>query len=305
MTKAKPVVPGTIYLLTRRCLGRCFFLAPSSAVNATFGFLMGEALEKYGIELLAAVQMPNHYHAVVHDVRGVLPKFLQRFHGFTARSVNRVRGRVDTFWDGQGSSAVELGNAETVERELVYVLCNPVKAGLVATVKEWPGLVTSARGCVEGGKVFARPKGFFQKEGAMPEAAALKVHVPPTHAHMTPLAFAAHLEALVKKREEAIRVELEASGRRFGTARMALKTPWREAPKTDKPRSRLKPKVAAGDKKERCAMLERRALFEEAYELAYAAFRSGKRDVVFPGGTWKMAAVHGANAAAPPPPSWR
>lgn len=305
MTKVKRVVPGEIHLLTRRCHEQRFFLAPQASVNEAFGYLMAEASERYGVKVLGAVQMSNHYHAVVWDERGELPLFLQRFHGFTARCVNALRGRVDTFWEGSGPGAAALGSGEVVLEKLAYVLCNPVKAGLVESGKEWPGVRTSAWSCVEAPRVYRRPSVVFRKDGAMPEEAALRVWVPPTHAHLSAREFAALLDARVKATEAKLRAAVLGEGRRFGTAREALKVPWRGRPPGPPKRSGVNPRVAGGSKEAQGGMLEDLTVFTRAYHVSNDAFRAGARETVYPGGTWKMVRIHGANAAPPPLPFWQ
>ena len=95
MTWPRRVVPGTTYLLTRRCTQRRFMLAPRGIVPKLFGYCVALAAERHGIEVHAMTVMSNHWHAVVTDPYGRIPEF--------SRDVHRLRIRP---W--AGSVAVSL-----------------------------------------------------------------------------------------------------------------------------------------------------------------------------------------------------
>src|SRR5690606_41410128 len=78
MTKPRCVLPGVVYLLTRRCSERRFFLLPDAVVTQVFEYLLGLLSKEYGIQIHAYVVMSNHYHLVVTDIKGRLPDFQDR-----------------------------------------------------------------------------------------------------------------------------------------------------------------------------------------------------------------------------------
>jgi len=96
--RARPIVPGTRYKVTRRCFGRQFLLVPSLAVNEVIGYWLGVCLERHGLELHSACFMSNHYHLDVTDPLGTLPAFKNHFNAVLARALNALRGRFDKFW---------------------------------------------------------------------------------------------------------------------------------------------------------------------------------------------------------------
>ena len=53
------------------------------------------------------------------------------------------------------------------------------------------------------------------------------------------------------------------------------------------------------DKWRRIEALSRLVEFLRAYREAWAAFKAGARDVLFPAGTYLLRVVHGARCAAP------
>ena len=67
MTYPRRIVPGTTYLLTRRCTQRRFMLVPRSIVPQLFGGCVALAAERHGVLVHAVTVMSNHYHAVVTD----------------------------------------------------------------------------------------------------------------------------------------------------------------------------------------------------------------------------------------------
>ena len=65
MTCPRRIVPGTTYLLTRRCSH--FMLVPRGIVRELFGYCVALAAERHGVLVHAITIMSNHYHAVVTD----------------------------------------------------------------------------------------------------------------------------------------------------------------------------------------------------------------------------------------------
>ena len=144
MTYPRRVVPGTTYLLTRRCTQRRFMLVPRSIVPQLFGGCVALAAERHGVLVHAVTVMSNHYHAVVTDQHGNIPEFCRDVHSLSARALNAHLGRWEALWSAQRLSLVELVDAPDVWDKLVYTLTNPVEAGLVSRSSEWPGLRTRA-----------------------------------------------------------------------------------------------------------------------------------------------------------------
>ena len=62
MTAPRQLLPGTTYLVTRRCLQRQFLLRPSKLTNQVFGFLLAIAARRFDVDLHACCVMSNHFH---------------------------------------------------------------------------------------------------------------------------------------------------------------------------------------------------------------------------------------------------
>ena len=140
MTAPRRIVKGTTYLITRRCFDRMFLLRPSALTNAVFEYALAMTAQRYGIQLHAYCVLSNHWHCVLTDPRGKLPKFQRDLGSIVARALNAAHGRWESFWAPGSYSAVALQTAEDVLDKMAYVLANPVAAGLVRQGAEWPGL---------------------------------------------------------------------------------------------------------------------------------------------------------------------
>jgi len=132
-------------------------------------FVLGFAAALYGIEVHAAVALSNHWHLVLTDVRGRKSAFVQFVHMMTGRAVNAFRGRFEAFWSPGRPSMVQLLTPDDVLDKMVYVMLNPVRAGLVERVRDWPGLVTKPEDLVAGPVETPRPGRFFDGRGALGE----------------------------------------------------------------------------------------------------------------------------------------
>jgi REP element-mobilizing transposase RayT len=297
MTAPRQVLPGTIYLVTRRCTQRQFLLRPSAVTNGIFLYVLAVAARRFGIQVHACCVLSNHFHIVLTDPEARLPAFEQYLDGLVARAVNASLGRWESFWAAPSSySAVALASPEDVVAKTAYVLANPVAAGLVRRGREWPGIWTAPEqiGCA---RISARrPTTFFRPNGYMPRTAELELTVPPGFGSAAE--FREQLSSALAELEAVARREVESRGTGFlGSAKVLAQKPWgRPAP--GEPRRQLSPRVAAKDKWKRVEALCRLVAFLKAYRTAWAARRAGKRDACFPKGTYLLRVAHDVPCAA-------
>src|SRR5689334_16912554 len=163
MTLPRPVLPGQFYLVTRRCTQRQFLMRPDDATNNGFIYCLGEAAQRFEIDVLLPVAMSNHYHAVVYDRFGRLPQFTERFHKMFAKCQNALRGRWENFWSSEQVCVVRLVEPEDVITKLVYTATNPVKDHLVERVHHWPGVNGLAKFLRAEPFHAERPRHFFHR----------------------------------------------------------------------------------------------------------------------------------------------
>ena len=194
------------------------------------------------------------------------------------------------------ASAVSQASTEDVVRKAAYVLANPVAAGLVRVAREWPGVWTAPEQLGSARLRAPRPTGFFRDTGGLPESVELELTVPPGFASAD-----AFREAVIRELdtlEATARRNLAAERREFlGRERVLAQKPFAR-PAAGEPRRKLNPRVAARDKWKRIEALGRLVDFVRAYREAFAAMRSGVRDVVFPAGTYHLRVELGVRCAA-------
>ena len=297
MTAPRQILPGTTYLVTRRCSERRFFLRPSDKTNAVFGYILAIAATRYDVRVHAFCVLSNHFHLVVTDPHARLPEFHRYLDALVARAINCSLGRWESFWDPDSYSAVRLESDAAVMEKMVYVLANPVAAGLVRHGREWPGLWSDPDRIGGAPITIERPKGFFREEGPMPASATLQLHRPA--GFETDQSFVDALSRALREAEGRVAAEHEHERRCFLGPRRVLAQNPNARPAPGEPRRSVSPRVACRNKWKRIGALLRLAEFGCAYRDALAAWRAGVRDAVFPAGTWQMRVQHGVCCTAP------
>lgn len=103
--------------------------------------VLAEARSKYDVKICHFMFMANHLHMllVVEDPAHV-SEFMKYIKAEIAHSVNRLLGRFKkTIWSEGYDSPVVL-TVNRVLHYINYIYLNPVRAGLVETVDEYPGV---------------------------------------------------------------------------------------------------------------------------------------------------------------------
>jgi putative transposase len=167
MTMPRQVLPGTTYLITRRCAQRQFLLRPSDETNAIFLYVLAVAAQRFGILVHAFCVLSNHFHLVLTDPDARLPAFEQYLDALVARAVNALLGRCESFWAPASYSAVALLAPEDIVEKVAYTLANPVAAGLVRRGRDWPGLWSAPEQLGTTLADIPRPRSFFRRAGPM------------------------------------------------------------------------------------------------------------------------------------------
>jgi putative transposase len=240
VTAPRQILAGKTYLVTRRCSERRFFLKPTATSRAIFEFVLAVTAERYGIAVHAFCVLSNHVHLVVTDRQGRLPEFHRDLDGLVARATNCFLGRWESFWDPDSYSAVALEDGNAILEKMVYVLENPVAAGLVRRASEWPG-PWSAPSLIDGDALTVkRPAVFFRENGPLAPTATLRLCRPPGFENDD--SFIPTLTALLQDAEARAADELARDGRRFlGVARIIAQSPF-SSPASGGPRMALSPR---------------------------------------------------------------
>ena len=89
------------------------------------------------VESLAWVLMPDHLHWLIALQQGSLSELMRRIKGRSAKRINTLSGRQGKLWqDGFHDRA--LRREEDVLPAARYIVANPLRAGLVNRVGDYP-----------------------------------------------------------------------------------------------------------------------------------------------------------------------
>ncbi|MCP3981031.1 MAG: hypothetical protein GY716_17175 [bacterium] len=284
--------------MSRRCLLRLFLLRPDSFVRRVFEFCLAHAAQRFSIRIHAYCVMSNHYHIVLTDTYGELPRFMHWLDEYVAKCLNRHHERTECFWGPGSFNAVRLVDTQAVLAAMLYVHLNPVEAGLTRSASEWPGARSLPGDLMRPARAIDRPRGFFRDKGPVPRTAELKLLLPDQLMELGRDPVATLTDALTE-REGELREAMRRSGRTFlGVRRVLAQSPLDRA-SSEEPRGELSPTVAIRDKLKRVQVLRAFRTFLDAYRDAWRCFAEGNRDVVFPWGTYWMRVRLGVRCADP------
>jgi REP element-mobilizing transposase RayT len=273
---------------------REFRLRPSEETNGIILYALALAAQRSGVVLHSVCVMSDHVHVVLTDVRGEHPRFSHLFDLFVSKAMNAAQGRREAFWASGPPSVAQLATPEAVLDKVAYTAVNPVKAGLVETPQEWPGvnLWKPERRMVK------RPDAYFDPRGKLPSEVELVIDPPPPGMQVPN--WDRRLEQEIGNRITAARRAMKALGLRFLGRAGVLATAFEERAKSNEQMGRIVPQVVAVVPRARVERLRALRRFQGEYAAALHAWRAGDRSVVFPPGTWWMRVHHGARIAALP-----
>ena len=116
---------------------------PCLLINAILEGILARAQDMYGQEIVALCFMGNHLHLIIRvtDPDNV-SSFMKYIKGESAWAINILLGRKQhTVWCKGFDSPIVLTAKDVMDR-IAYVYLNPVKARLVNTIDEYPGIST-------------------------------------------------------------------------------------------------------------------------------------------------------------------
>lgn len=87
--------------------------------------------------MLAWVLMPDHWHALVRLGETPLPTVMQKVNSLTARVANRCVGEFGQVWQSAYHDHA-LRDEEDVRAAARYLVANPLRAGLVENIGDYP-----------------------------------------------------------------------------------------------------------------------------------------------------------------------
>jgi len=305
-------------------------------VKDTYEYCVAHAAIETGVQVHAYVAMSNHSHTLATDPAGERPSFARNFHSLFARIMNLLLGRKGHFFDGASSyNDLHCVEGEDILSRMVYVTTNPVAAGLVERPEDWPGAITLPEHFLEGAPsiVIARPTKLLRDKGRttkrvhtardrarehskpkepLPDQRELRLVIPVQYRHLGREGFVKLYRERVDIRLEQLHDERKRQADRKKRGYLGVEAIFRTLvndapkPKTPEELERAKqqrlddgliPHIACKNPALRIQHKEWLCTFYRENRKSYEAFRDGKRDEVFPTGTWGMARYQGVRVA--------
>jgi len=294
------IVPGRVYMVTRRCTQRQFLLRPDRETTNAFLYCLALAAQRTEMRMLAFLAHSNHHHTVVVDTRGRMPEFLELFHKLVAKHQNVLRGRWENFWASEPTSVVELVGTEDIVAKMAYALTNPVKDGLIDRADQWPGASSLPANMGDRPLRAHRPRHFFRTDGDLPEAIILKIERPPGFDHLSQIEWRMLLADRIHAIEAVTRDQRQSEGRRVMGRAAVLKQRPTDRPLSREVRRQVGPRLACVNKWARIEAIQRSKAFLSAYRVARELWKAGVA-AIFPTGTYwlrKFAGVPVEESAA-------
>jgi len=300
MTAPLQVLPGIVYLVTRRTERQVLLFRPDALMEQVFLFCVAWAAQLTGVEVHGFILLSDHEHLVVTDTEGRIGEFAERLHWLLTKCTQALRGWEGRVFDGGGVLYTELTTADAVVDKIGYTVTNAMRHGLVRTSSGWPGPCSTVEDIGGPAIRVERPPVFFRRDGEVPEVLTLRLTMPRILLETFGEAEARRrLEAEVERREETYRASRRAEGRGFlGARRVMQESPFARA-KTRDDRPSVRPRWA-GSREAVGRGRKRRASFLARYADCLERWRAGERDILWPAGTYRMRRVHGVRCADPP-----
>ena len=127
---------GGIYHVTSRGNGRAdIYLDDEDRTH--WLKLFDEVCLRYNWICHAYCLMSNHYHVVVETIEGNLSKGMRQLNGVYTQDFNRRHSRVGHVYQGRYKAILVDKDSYLLELSR-YVVLNPIRAGMVSDVADWP-----------------------------------------------------------------------------------------------------------------------------------------------------------------------
>ena len=89
-----------------------------------------------GYAVLCWVLMPDHFHALIELHTGTISDAVQSIKGRSARAVNTLRGTRGLLWSSAFHDRALRSDDDVIDFAR-YIICNPVRAGLVRSIRRY------------------------------------------------------------------------------------------------------------------------------------------------------------------------
>jgi REP element-mobilizing transposase RayT len=128
--------PDCVYHLTARGIAERSVFA-DDVDRQGFGIRLRRVAVLASWRLHAVCLMDTHYHLVLQAPRGEIPEGMRTLNGSYARAFNARHGRRGSLFE-QRYSDTPIRDEEHLADTVRYVWANPVRAGIVEQIEDWP-----------------------------------------------------------------------------------------------------------------------------------------------------------------------
>jgi putative transposase len=309
VTPPRQIYPGQLCFVTVRAVNRCYRFVPTRRTLEIIWYCFARTLDKYRgcIEAHEFLWMSNHYHLVLTDRGGRLPRFMEELNSLLARALNALHGIQGTTIE-KGYNLVVVASEAKLAEHCIYTLANPCSANLVERCHQWQGV--SSRRLEYGAAItIVRPKhglwggscrhtersasqaskrASYGGRSKLPEEVSLVLTRPPIMLELSDAELRNHIREQLHQCERALIANRRARKWRVMGWAAATKVSCRAAPAHTEERFGTVPSYSADTKAARISAWERRRDFLERYYAAWRRFVAGEWAVIFPAGTWMM-----------------
>lgn len=309
MTPPRQIHPNKLCFVTVRAVNRCFRFVPTPRAIEIIRYCLAFTLSKYRdrIGLHEFLWMSNHFHLVLTDKTGCLPRFMEELDSLLARAINALHGTFGTAIE-KGYNLVEVVTDDKLVDHCVYTLANPCDAHLVERSREWKGV--SSRALEYGVHITVkRPEGSLwsgtprhpEREASqkskrarhggrskLPGEVQLVLERPAIMLAFSDGELRGHILKRLDERELALIKDRKSRRLRVMGWDKATKVNPRLAPEQPEEGFGTVPSFSGSNADARIDAWKRRRAFLEAYYMALRRFLRGEWKTGFPEGTWLM-----------------
>lgn len=137
LRKGRVSLPNQIYLITVCCNNRENLFVDHNAARV-MSLTLHHVLAAKQSKILAWVVMPDHVHLALQLAEAeALAKTMNRINSCSAIAVNRALNRHSKVWQGAYHDHV-LRDEEQLWVAIQYLVSNPIRAGLVSNLGDYP-----------------------------------------------------------------------------------------------------------------------------------------------------------------------
>src|SRR5438309_1412142 len=145
------------YHITIRSNNREWFYIPAAASWRVFSKRIVQSIERYQVELHAFVMMANHLHMIVSTPQKNIDQMMRYFLTEACRDIRRQSTRINHVFGTRYKWSLLSGGC-ALAFGLKYLARNPVRAGVVARVEQYP--YSSSSSIPASGSVLPIVEGF-------------------------------------------------------------------------------------------------------------------------------------------------